>query len=556
MSSSPSPAVTARSDREAMPYDVVIVGGGPAGMAAAIRIKQLAQQAGREVSVCVLEKGSEVGAHTLSGAVIETRALDELLPNWRELGSPIVTEAKEDHFLFLTKKRALKMPTPPQMHNHGNYIVSLGLVVRWLGQQAEALGVEIYPGFAAAEILYGDKGEVVGVATGDMGLAKDGSRTSNFTPGVELRARFTLFAEGCRGSLSKELIARFNLAEDSQPQTYGIGIKELWQIDPAKHQPGKITHTIGWPLTSDVYGGSFLYHLENNQVAVGFVIGLDYKNPHLSPFNEFQRFKQHPAIRPTLEGGRRIAYGARAINEGGWQSIPNLSFAGGALIGCSAGFLNVPKIKGSHTAMKSGMIAAETLMAAMSLDHQAGLDELVAYRAALDASWIAEELRRVRNIRPGFRWGSWFGLVHAAITTYILRGKEPWTLKHHRDNEGLKRHDASKPIAYPKPDGVVSFDRNSSVFLSGTNHAENQPVHLRLKDSSVAIKINWEQYHSPEQLYCPAGVYEIIGEGDNRALQINSQNCVHCKTCDIKDPTQNINWVVPQGGDGPNYPNM
>ncbi|MCX8501659.1 MAG: electron transfer flavoprotein-ubiquinone oxidoreductase [Alphaproteobacteria bacterium] len=545
-----------RTDRESMPYDVVIVGGGPAGMAAAIRLKQLAQAAGREISVCVLEKGSEVGAHTLSGAVIETRALDELLPNWRERGSPIVTAAAEDRFLFLTKSRALKMPTPPQMNNHGNYIVSLGLVVRWLGQQAEALGVEIYPGFAAAEILYGEQGEVVGVATGDMGLAKDGSRTSNFQPGVELRARFTLFAEGCRGSLSKRLMARFNLTDESQPQTYGIGIKELWQIDPAKHRPGSITHTIGWPLTSDTYGGSFLYHLENNQVAVGFVIGLDYKNPHLSPFNEFQRFKQHPAIRPVFEGGRRISYGARAINEGGWQSIPRLSFPGGAMIGCAAGFLNVPKIKGSHTAMKSGMIAAELLNAAIANPQQPGSNELAGYREAIDQSWIAEELRKVRNIRPGFRWGSWFGLIHAAVTTYILRGKEPWTLKHHRDNEGLKRHDASRAIDYPKPDGVLSFDRNSSVFLSGTNHAENQPVHLQLKDASVPIAINWKQYRSPEQHYCPAGVYEIIGEGDSRALQINAQNCVHCKTCDIKDPTQNINWVVPQGGDGPNYPNM
>ena len=546
-----------RSDREAMHYDVVIVGGGPAGMAAAIRLKQCAKESGREISVCVLEKASEIGAHTLSGAVIETRALDELLPNWKELGAPLLTAAKEDRFLYLTAKRAFKMPTPPQMNNHGNYIVSLGLVVRWLGQQAEAAGVEIYAGFAASEILYDENGSVVGVATGDMGLAKDGSQTANYQAGVELRARFTLFAEGCRGSLSKELMQKFDLRQGRQPQTYGIGIKELWEIDPLKHKPGTITHTIGWPLTADVYGGSFLYHLENNQVAVGFVIGLDYQNPHLSPFQEFQRFKQHPKIRPTFEGGRRIAYGARAINEGGWQSIPALSFSGGALIGCAAGFLNVPKIKGSHTAMKSGALAAEAVAAALK-DDRATMP--IGYEEAVNNSWIAEELKKVRNIRPGFRSGSkfglWLGLVNAALESYIFRGKAPWTLSHHEDHKALKPYAKTKAIDYPKPDGIVSFDRNSSVFLSATNHVENQPNHLRLADPKVAISVNWNLYHSPEQLYCPAGVYEIVGDGENRALQINSQNCVHCKTCDIKDPTQNINWVVPQGGDGPNYSNM
>ena len=543
-----------RPDRERMDYDVAIVGAGPAGLAAAIRLKQLSAEKGREISVCVLEKGSEVGAHILSGAVVETRALAELIPDWKEQGAPLNTPAVEDRFLFLTKKRAIRLPTPPQMHNEGNYIVSLGNVCRWLAQQAEGLGVEIFPGFAAAETLYED-GRVVGIATGDMGIGKDGQRTGNFTPGVEIHARLTVFAEGVRGSLSKALIDKFDLRKDAQPQTYGIGIKELWEIDPAKHHAGRIVHTVGWPLDFETYGGSFLYHLENNQVAVGFVVGLDYKNPYLSPFEEFQRFKTHPAIRPIFEGGRRIAYGARAINEGGLQSIPDLVVPGAAIIGCSAGFLNVPKIKGSHTAMKSGMLLAEAAFDALATDGPMGT--LDAYPAAVKASWIWEELSAVRNIRPGFAKGFFVGMANAALESYVFKGKAPWTFKHHADNESLRPAAASTPIDYPKPDGKVSFDRLSSVFLSNTNHEENQPAHLTLKDASVPVAYNLAVYDAPEQRYCPAGVYEIVREGSAAPrLQINAQNCVHCKTCDIKDPSQNIVWVVPEGGGGPNYPNM
>jgi electron-transferring-flavoprotein dehydrogenase len=543
-----------RPDRERMDYDVAIVGAGPSGLAAAIRLKQLSAEKGREISVCVLEKGSEVGAHILSGAVLEPRALNELIPDWKEKGAPLNTPAKEDRFLFLTKKRAIRLPTPPQMHNEGNYIVSLGNVCRWLATQAEELGVEIFPGFAAAETLFED-GRVVGIATGDMGIGKDGQRTANFTPGVEIHARLTVFAEGVRGSLSKALIEKFDLRKDAQPQTYGIGIKELWEIDPAKHHAGRIIHTVGWPLDFETYGGSFLYHLENNQVAVGYVIGLDYKNPYLSPFEEFQRFKTHPAIRPIFEGGRRIAYGARAINEGGLQSIPELVMPGAAIIGCSAGFVNVPKIKGSHTAMKSGMLLAEAAFDALATDGPVGT--LDAYPASLKASWIWDELSAVRNIRPGFTKGLVVGMANGALETYVLRGKGPWTLKHHPDNESLRTAAASTPIEYPKPDGKVSFDRLSSVFLSNTNHEENQPAHLTLKDASVPVDYNLALYDAPEQRYCPAGVYEIVREGAAAPrLQINAQNCVHCKTCDIKDPSQNIVWVVPEGGGGPNYPNM
>jgi len=529
-----------------MEYDVVIVGAGPAGLAAAIRLKQLAP----ERTVCIIEKGSEVGAHILSGAVFDPRALDELLPDWKSDGAPLVTQAGDDRFLVLTERRALRLPTPPQMRNHGNYIISLGNLCRWLAQKAEALGVEIYAGFAGAEMLYED-GRVVGVATGAQGIGKDGAPTANFQPGVELRAKETLLAEGCRGSLTKTLVARFDLRRDSGPQTYGLGLKELWEVDAARHQPGLVVHTVGWPLDRGTYGGSFLYHLENRQVAVGFVVGLDYSNPYLSPFEEFQRFKTHPAIRPTFEGGRRIAYGARALNEGGFQAIPRLDFPGGLLIGCAAGFLNVAKIKGNHTAMKSGMVAAETVARRLAGDGTAD------YRAALEASWVWPELHAVRNIRPGFRWGLWGGLANAALDTYLLRGRAPWTLKHHADNLTLKPARESQPIAYPKPDGVVSFDRLSSVFISNTNHEENQPPHLHLKDPAKAIDVNWDRYASPEQRYCPAGVYEIVdtGEGKKR-LQINAQNCVHCKTCDIKDPEQNIDWVCPEGGGGPNYPNM
>jgi electron-transferring-flavoprotein dehydrogenase len=542
-------------ERESMSYDVVIVGGGPAGLSAAIRLKQLAAEKGRETSVCVIEKGAEIGAHILSGAVFEPRALSELIPDWKEKGAPLLTPAVDDNFLFLTAKRALRLPTPPQMHNHGNYVISLGNLCRWLAQQAEGLGVEIYPGFAAAEVLYDEAGRVKGVATGNMGVGKDGQPTANFTPGVELHGRLTLFAEGCRGSLTKTLFQRFDLRAGKDPQTFGIGIKELWEIDPARHVPGKIVHTVGWPLTSDVYGGSFLYHLENNQVAVGFVIGLDYANPWLSPFEEFQRFKTHPSIRPTFEGGRRIAYGARAINEGGLQAIPKLTFPGGALIGCAAGFVNVPKIKGSHTAMKTGMLAAEAAFEALAEEQPR---ELTDYPAKLKQSWVWVELKKVRNIRPSFHLGLWGGLAGSALDTYIFRGHAPWTFHHTPDHSRLMKANEAMPIDYPKPDGIVSFDRLSSVFLSSTNHEENQPAHLTLLDPGVPIRVNLALYAAPEQRYCPAGVYEIVCDADglDPRLQINAQNCVHCKTCDIKDPTQNINWVVPEGAGGPNYPNM
>ena len=534
-----------------MEYDVVVVGAGPAGLAAAIRLKQLAADAGTEVSVCVIEKGSEVGAHILSGAVFEPLALEELFPDWKERGAPLVTPATEDRFLFLTQRRAFRLPTPPQMHNRGNYIISLGNLCRWLAKEAEALGVEIYPGFAGAEVLFDESGRVCGVATGAQGVGKDGAPTANYQPGVELRARETLFGEGCRGSLTKQLEARFDLRANSGPQTYGIGVKELWEVDAAQHRPGLVVHSVGWPLGCGTYGGSFLYHLENRQVAVGFVVGLDYKNPFLSPFEEFQRFKNHPAIRPTFVGGRRISYGARALNEGGYQAIPRLSFPGGLLIGCGAGFLNVAKIKGSHTAMKSGMVAAETALRRLSGDLTAD------YHSALAGSWVWPELYEVRNIRPGFRWGLWAGLAHAALDTYIFRGRAPWTFGHSADHLHLAKASASRPIAYPKPDGVVSFDRLSSVFISNTNHDENQPSHLKLRDPAKAIDVNYRLYDSPEQRYCPAGVYEIVKDaGGAPRLQINAPNCVHCKTCDIKDPTQNIDWVVPEGGGGPNYPNM
>ncbi len=540
------------AQREQMEYDVVVVGAGPSGLAAAIRLKQLAAAGGSELAVCVIEKGSEVGAHILSGAVFEPRALDELIPDWRERGAPLNTPAADDRFLYLTKNRALRLPTPPPMHNHGNYIISLGNLCRWLAQQAEELGVEIYPGFAAAEVLYDDNGRVRGVATGDMGIGKDGKPTERYTPGVELIARETLFAEGCRGSLTKTLIRRFHLRDGHDPQTYAIGLKELWEVAPERHQPGHVVHTVGWPLDGSTYGGSFLYHLEDRQVSVGFVIGLDYHNPFLNPFEEFQRFKTHPAIRPTFEGGRRIAYGARALNEGGFQSIPRLDFPGGALIGDTAGFLNVPKIKGSHTAMKSGMIAAEAVFARLAGNTGAQV------RQALERSWVWDELYRVRNIRPSFRLGLWGGLAYSAFDTFVLRGRAPWTFHHHPDHTQLIRASQAPRIDYPRPDGKVSFDRLSSVFISNTNHEEDQPSHLKLRDPAKAITVNYRLYDSPEQRYCPAGVYEIVqdtGTGEPR-LQINAPNCVHCKTCDIKDPEQNIDWVVPEGGGGPNYPNM
>ena len=544
-----------RTDRDAMEYDVVIVGGGPSGLSSAIRIKQLAEQAGKEVSVCLLEKGSEIGAHILSGAVLEPHALAELFPDWQERGAPLNTPAGEDRLLFLTESSSYKLPTPPQMGNHGNYIISLGNLCRWLGEQAEALGVEIYPGFAAAEVLYHEDGSVKGVATGDLGIGKDGQHTHNFQPGMELHARQTIFAEGCRGSLTKELWATFNLRDGVDPQTYGIGIKELWEVDPAKHQPGLIVHSVGWPLKSDTYGGSFLYHLEDNLVAIGMVVGLDYKNPWLSPYEEFQRYKTHPAIRGVFEGGRRISYGARALSEGGYQSVPKLTFPGGLLIGDTAGFLNVPKIKGTHMAMKSGMVAAEAVFEHLFKDNAGA--EASAYAEQLKKSWLWEELYKVRNIRPAFKWGLFGALAYGAIDTYVFKGKAPWTMRNHADHTQLGEKGAYPKIAYPKPDGQLTFDRLSSVFLSATNHEENQQCHLCLKDESVAISVNYAKYGAPETRYCPAGVYEILGEDEGKPrLQINAQNCLHCKTCDIKDPTQNINWTVPEGGGGPTYPNM
>jgi len=543
-------------ERDVMEFDVVVVGGGPSGLSAAIRLKQLGNETGKDISVCLIEKGSEVGAHILSGAVLEPRSLNELFPDWESRGAPLDTPVTADKFMFLTETASLRLPTPPSMNNHGNYIISLGNFCRWLGAQAEALGVEIYPGFPAAEILYDQSGAVKGIATGDMGIGKDGQPTESYMRGMELHAKQTIFAEGCRGHLTKTLFDKFSLREGKDPQTFAIGIKELWDIDPEKAKPGLAWHSVGWPLSTDTYGGSFLYHLNGNQVAVGYVVGLDYSNPHLSPFEEFQRFKNHPAVRDTFVGGRRVSYGARALNEGGFQSIPKLTFPGGCLVGCTAGFLNVPKIKGTHTAMKSGMLAAEAIFE--SLEQMPAGSEPTSYGDKLQNSWLWTELYKVRNIRPGFAKGLWLGLAHAAIDTYLLFGRAPWTLRHHADHTCLKPADQAPKITYPKPDGEISFDRNSSVYLSGTNHEENQPAHLTLKDKDVPITHNLAVFDAPEQRYCPAGVYEIIHDenGNNPQLQINAQNCVHCKTCDIKDPSQNINWVTPEGGGGPNYPNM
>jgi electron-transferring-flavoprotein dehydrogenase len=550
----------ARTDRESMPYDVVIVGGGPAGLAAAIRIKQQAAAKGADVSVCILEKGSEIGAHILSGAVVDPVALDELLPNWRELDSPLTVPVIENHHWILTHTKQYEFPhllMPPFMSNKGCYTVSLGNLCRWLAGQAEALGVEIFPGFAAAEVLFNDDGSVKGVATGDMGVAKDGSHKDSFTPGLELHAKYTFFAEGVRGHLSKKMIKRFDLAKDSQPQIYGIGLKELWDIDPSNHVPGRVIHTQGWPL-DDANGGGFLYHQANNQVALGFSVWLNYKNPYTSPFDEFQRWKTHPAIAAILKGGRRVSYGARAINDGGWQAVPRLSFPGGVLVGCSAGFVNVPRIKGSHTAMKSGIMAADAVVDAIVSQRQG--DTLGAYDDAYKASWVYKELRMVRNTLPAVeKFGNLIGTGIAGVTMWAeyLGLRMPFTMHTHPDNLSLKRKDHVRKIDYPKPDSVYSFDKLTSVFLSNTNHEEDQPVHLQLKDPTVPVEVNLALYDEPAQRYCPAGVYEIVGlEDDAPRLQINAQNCVHCKTCDIKDPTQNITWVVPEGGGGPNYPNM
>jgi len=544
-----------------MPYDVVIVGAGPAGLSAAIRLKQLAAEAGRELSVCILEKGSEVGAHILSGAVIDPKGLDELLPDWRESDCPLagVPVTRNEHWvLSRTKKRSIPhLMTPSFMHNKGTFTGSLGNLCRWLAGKAEELGVEIFPGFAAAEVLFNDDGSVKGVATGDMGVARDGTRKPEYTPGLELHAKYTFFAEGARGHLTKEVKRIFNLEEGRQPQVYGIGVKELWDIDPAKHQPGLVIHTQGWPLEDDSWGGGFLYHQANNQVAIGFVVALSYRNPYLSPFEEFQRWKHHPSIRPFLEGGKRVSYGARAINEGGYQAIPKLAFPGGVLVGCSAGFVNVPRIKGTHTAIKSGMLAAEAAFAAIGAG-RAG-DALQEYDDTLHASWVAKELKMVRNVEPMVaKWGGTIGTVLAGADMWMrtFRIGLPYTMRHHPDHTRLHRKDMVQPIQYPKPDGVISFDKLSSVFISNTNHEEDQPVHLTLKDAAIPTSVNLPLYDGPEQRYCPAGVYEYVEEDGRPRLQINAQNCVHCKTCDIKDPTQNINWVVPEGGGGPNYPNM
>jgi len=544
--------------RDSMDYDLVIVGGGPAGLSAAIKAKQLANESGKEISVCVLEKGSEIGAHILSGAVMDPKALTELLPNWKELGAPLHTAVTQDQFLFLTSDNSYQVPNwllPHCFQNEGNYIVSLANVTRWLGEQAEALGVEIFPGFPAAEILYNEQGAVCGVVTGCMGLDKEGNPTDHFQLGMELRAKYTLFAEGSRGHLGKQLIAKFALDKDADPQSYGIGIKELWEVDPSKSKPGLVVHTAGWPLKSDTYGGSFLYHLGDNKVAVGLVVGLSYKNPYLSPFEEFQRYKLHPKIRETFEGGKRIAYGARALTAGGLNSLPKTVFPGGALIGCDAGFLNASRIKGSHAAIKTGMLAAESAVAALNENRSA--DILEAYPNAFQNSWLHTELNQARNFKPWMSKGLYVGTLMVGLEQKVLGGNMPWTMHiKHADHECLEPASAHKPIDYPKPDGKITFDRLSSVFISNTNHAENQPIHLTLKDASVPVELNLKKYAGPEQRYCPAGVYEFIETDGKARLQINSQNCVHCKTCDIKDPSQNIVWVTPEGGGGPNYAAM
>jgi len=549
--------------RPADECDVVIVGGGPAGLSAAIKLKQLATEKGKEIRVCLVEKGAEIGAHTLSGAVIEPRSLDELFPNWRELGAPLNTRVVEDEFKFLTEKGSIPLPVIPTLHNEGNYIVSLGNVVRWLGEQAEKLGVEIYPGYAASEVIYNEDGSVKGIATNDLGLDRNGKPKDSFQRGMELHAKMTLFAEGCHGSLTKTLIKKFNLRKNSQFQTYGIGLKEVWEIDPKKHKLGFVKHTIGWPTGTTAYGGSFMYHWENNQVSLGYVVGLDYQNPYLSPYREFQKWKHHPEVKKYLEGGKCVAYGARALNEGGIQSLPELIFPGGALIGCTAGFLNVAKIKGTHTAMKSGILAAESTFDAITKDEKQGESKpasilLESYPQRVKNSWVQKELHLVRNIRPGFaKWGLYLGSLHAGIDALVFRGHAPWTLKHPHPDYELKPAAQSKKIEYPKPDGVISFELLENLARSGTNHEANQPVHLTLKDKNIPVEKNLKIFDGPEGRFCPAGVYEFVEDEATKKqrLQINAQNCIHCKTCDIKDPSQNINWVVPEGGGGPRYAN-
>ena len=549
-----------RTDREKMEYDVVIVGAGPAGLSSSIKLKQLSKEHNIDISVCIVEKGPEVGAHILSGAVFETRALDELFPLWQEMSHPKMSPVIKEEFVFMSKLKSIKIPNfllPQTMKNHKNYIISLSNMCRWLATEAENLGVEIYPGFAAKEILYDENNTVTGVATGDMGVDKNYEKGPSFEPGIELVAKYTLFAEGCRGHLGKELIKKYNLDKGKSPQSYGIGLKEIWEIEEHNHNEGSIMHSAGWPLENNIYGGSFLYHMEKNQISLGFVMGLDYENPYISPYQEFQKFKTHPKIKSILKNGRRVAYGARALNEGGYQSLPKLYFPGGALIGCEAGTLNVSKIKGSHTAMKSGILASEAIFNNIKKSPDT-IEELSNYEVNFYNSWAGKELKKARNFRPGFKYGLLLGTFLGALDQVIFKGNAPWTINlNHADHLATKPSNKVKKVVYDKPDGDITFDRLTNLAFSGTNHQENQPIHLEIIDDNIPIEHNLPIYGSPEQFYCPAGVYEIINDEDNnKKLQINAQNCLHCKTCDIKDPSQNINWTTPEGGGGPNYPNM